>query len=215
MVKGAQAEEDTLNQIKRQGWYNETDNLTSLRHLQKAPDDDCLVVLLAGYEDIRDQSSLQDFFHLDQKCLWEICLKRSFENWVEDALKEYVNPDGNEERIKQIADIFKDLYHHGLTDPLEVSRYLEYKDFSSAMDGNDALNIVLADLEQFGLPNMIGFQKHGSKSFATYIVAARKFLSYNSFLDAGNNKKAIRKVDRFSVDNEDEPPKETLGTFPI
>ena len=210
---GTQLEKDIFNEIRVRGWYNETDNLTSLRHLSKAPDEDCLLVLLAGYEDIRDQSSLEDFFHLNQKAVWEICLERSFKGWVENVLKEYVNPDGNEQGIEDIANLFSELYQAGLADPIAISSYLDEKDFSIALDGRDAFKAVLEDLDQFGLPNMIGFEKISKRNFMDYVVEARKFFTYNRFLDAGARKKAEKIVDKFTVEGEEELPAHALGGF--
>ena len=75
---GTPAEKDCFSNICLKGWYNEGNNLTSLRNKLKEPEDDGLVILLAGYDHIDDRASLQDFFHLDQEALWIICLKRSF-----------------------------------------------------------------------------------------------------------------------------------------
>jgi len=212
-LNGMQKERNIFDQIQERGWYNQTDNLTSLRHLVKGPDVNCLVVLLAGYEDINDQASLQDFFHLDQKSLWEICLKQSFESWVRQALQKYVNPDGNEDTIEKIAAIFKDLYQYGLTDPLEVSRYLESRNFSRALDARDVFKLILADLKPFGLPNMIGFEKFGKRTFANYIAAAQRFTSYSSFLDVDKKKKAKKKIGQFRERISETPEEEILGDF--
>lgn len=210
--RGTQKERDIFHQIKKRNWYNDTDNLTSLRHLFRGEDEDCLIVLLAGYQDIRDQASLQDFFHLDQKTLWEICLNKSFELWVIKAVKEYVNPEGNEDAIKRVASIFRDLYQFGFADPLEVSRYLETKDFSIALDGRDVLKAVLADLNVFGLPNMIGYEKHSKKRFTHYLTSAQKFMSYSSFIDENNRRKARNRINAFK-ESKETPSQETLGVF--
>ena len=212
---GTQEEKVIFQQIKNRNWYNYTDNMTRLRHLVKREEDDSLIVLLAGYEDIRDQASLQDFFHLDQKTLWNICLRKSFEPWVIKAVQNYVNPEGNEEAIKKIAGIMGDLYQFGLADPLQISRYLQNKDFSKAMDGRDALKEVLADLSVFGLPNMIGFEKHGKKNFIQYLEAAQKFMNYSNFIDEQNRRKAYKRIDLFWEENKDkeEPEPEVRGAY--
>lgn len=212
--KGTESEKNCFRLIQEQGWYNETDNLTNLRHIERQPTEDCLLVVLAGYQDIRDQSSLQDFFHLDQECLWNICLRKDFYSWVEAATQQFINPDGNEIAIRRIASILSEIYNHGLTDPLEVSRYLEAKDFSSAMDGTDALELVLSDLGHFGLPSMMGLAQRNNATFGTYIIAAQKFLNYSSFLDVSSRSKALERIDSFSRENMDEPPEHVLGIFP-
>lgn len=212
-LKGTEDEKRLFSEIKDEGWYNDTDNLTSLRHLQKRPDEDSLVVLFAGYDDIRDQSSLEDFFHLDQYTVWAICLHRTFESWIAESLRRYVNPDGNEDWIRKIACFFGELYEHGLADPLQVSYYLESKNFGSAYDGEDAFKLVLSDLRTFGLPNMTGLEKRSAEKFSQYITAARRFMSYDTFLEDRQKKSAKKKINEFLKDIEDEPSQEVLGGF--
>lgn len=56
-----------FNCICSKGWYNESNNMTSLRNETKTADEDCLITLLAGYNHINDQAGLLDFYHLDEK----------------------------------------------------------------------------------------------------------------------------------------------------
>ena len=64
--------------IAEKGWYNESDNLTSLRTLMRNESTDCLVSVLAGYEYIHDKESLRDFFRLDQQSVWEELSEQEF-----------------------------------------------------------------------------------------------------------------------------------------
>ena len=212
-ASGTESERRVFEEIKRRGWYNETDNLTSLRHITKQPDQYCLVVLFAGYDDIRDQSSLKDFFHLDQRTIWEICIGRSFENWVVEAVRKYVNRDGNEEQLGKIATFFAELYAHGLADPLQVSYYLDNREFSSAMDGQDAFKIVLCDLSDFGLPNMLGLETRDTSKYSAYITDARKFITYDRFLENTQRNKAVNRIEKFREEADEAPSPELLGGF--
>ena len=212
-ASGTESERRVFEEIKKRRWYNETDNLTSLRHTTKQPDQYCLVVLFAGYDDIRDQSSLKDFFHLDQRTVWEICMGKSFENWVAEAVKKYVNPDGNEEQLGKIAAVFAELYAHGLADPLQVSYYLDNREFSSAMDGQDAIKIVLCDLSYFGLPNMLGLEMRDTSKYSAYITDARKFITYDRFLENRERNKARNKIEKFCEEAKEAPSRELLGGF--
>ncbi|WP_353928677.1 ATP-binding protein [Desulfofundulus kuznetsovii] len=202
--------------ICKKGWYNADDNLTNLRNTVKNPDDDCLVILLAGYEHIDDQASLQDFFHLDQQAVWELCLQRSFYDWVHACLKDYVNPDGSEQDFKNIADLFKALYDYGLADVLEVSRYLEKQSFTGVMSGSDAYRLILSDLSYFKLPCMIGLTGRYAtrRSFSRYITPAQEFFNYSMFLDASAREKAKKKIEKFRARFGDEQlESDTLGPF--
>lgn len=55
---GTASEKNSFSEICERGWYNEGDNLTSLRNKLKNPEDDGLVILLAGYDHIDDRASL-------------------------------------------------------------------------------------------------------------------------------------------------------------
>lgn len=206
--KGTPADRSNFEAIRQKNWYNERDNLTSLRNRVKDPDYDCLVILLAGYEHIDDRASLQDFFHLDQQAVWTLCLRRSFKDWVYACLKDYVNPDGSEQDFERIADLFKVLFDYGLTDLLGVSCYLEEQDFTGIMSGMDAYRHILSNLSFFKLPCMSGLGGRFASlrgSLSKYVVPAQEFFNYHMFLDATAREKAVKKIENFRAsfgDNE-------------
>ncbi len=202
---GTASEKDSFSEICARGWYNEGDNLTSLRNQLKKPEDDGLVILLAGYDHIDDRASLQDFFHLDQDTIWSICLRRSFQTWVVDALKRYVNPEDSESDIIKISNIFKTLYDYGLADLLDISKYLENMDFSIAMSGKDAYQIILNNLAPFNLPCMIGLsRKYTREEFHNYIVPAQEFFNYSMFINEPNRKKFKKRIKKYIDESTDE-----------
>ncbi len=213
---GTSADQANFERICEEGWYNEDDNLTSLRNTVKDPDCDCLVILLAGYEHIDDRASLRDFFHLNQETVWELCLKKSFSNWVNACLKDFVNPDGSEKEIKQIAEVFKDLYHNALTDMLGVSCYLEKLDLSDIMTCSDAHHLILSNLSPFKLPCMNGLvgRYRSRKSFSSYIKPAQNFYNYSRFFSPSDRKKTIDRIEKFKNKHGDEQlESDTLGSF--
>lgn len=212
--KGTAADRANFDAIRQKKWYNEQDNLTSLRNRMKDPVDDCLIILLAGYEHIDDRASLQDFFHLDQQAVWEMCLKRSFKDWVYSCLKDYVNPDGSEQDIESIADLFKNLYNYGLTDLLGVSCYLEEQDFTGVMSCRDAYRHILNNLSSFKLPCMGGLARQFAskrRSFSKYISPAQEFFNYHMFLDATAREKANKKIEKFRARFGDEELENDIG----
>lgn len=215
-VIGTDTDRWSFDKIKKKGWYNEDDNLTSLRNTVKDPDIDCLVILLAGYDHINDRASLRDFFHLDQETVWRLCLNKSFSDWVETCLKDFVNPDGSEEDIKKIAEIFKSLYDYGLTDMLGVSSYLERLDLSDVMTGSDAYHLILSNLLPFKLPCMNGLagRFRSRKSFSSYINPAQNFFNYSMFLSSSDRKRALEKIEKFRNEHgDDQLESDTLGSF--
>ena len=196
-LNGSPNERVLLEGIRNNGWYNETDNLTSLRNIPRASYVDCLIILLAGYEDISDKDSLEDFFRLDQQSIWEVCLKKSFKKWISEALSHSINPDDEEEILDRIDVVLKDLYNQGFTDLLGIEEYLENFDFRGIMVAKEAYRMVLNNLSPFGLPSLIGFESIRRKNFSDYIDLAYKFVRYIPFLDASNRKKSLEKLKQY------------------
>jgi DNA phosphorothioation-dependent restriction protein DptH len=216
--KGTDNDRALFAEIKQKGWYNSGNNLTNLRNLVKSPGDDCLVILLAGYDHIDDQASLRDFFHLDQEAVWELCLRRKFDRWVRSCLQPVLNLDDYDTDISNIAELFKNLYEYGLADLLVVSDYLEQLNVSSVNNGNDAYRLILNDMWLFKLPCMIGltFSYARKKTFSKYIAPAREFINYAMFLDAPAREKANRRIKNYRAyiaESNESIDKEILGGF--
>ncbi len=214
---GADADRRNFAVLSSKGWYNQSNNLTSLRNKVKDSKDDCLLILLAGYEHIDDRASLQDFFHLDQQAVWEICLQKSFRDWVVASLETFLDRDDGKSDFKKIAEMLKTLYEYGLTDTLEVSRYLERQDFSAVMQAGDPYRIVLNNLSPFRLPCMIGLAKRSAgkaKSFSRYLTWAQDFFNYSMFLESSKRKKNLQKIREFKNKfGAEEPSNDILGSF--
>lgn len=204
-----------FTKIRAKGWYNTGNNLISLRNEDRLPNEDTLVILLAGYENIDDRASLQDFFQLDQAVIWEDCLRKSFTSWVHSWLQAKMNPDDYKSDVNRIADIFKTLYEYSLTDLIQVSSFLARSDLSSVMDGSDAFHYVLQNLDCFGLPSLVGLARRSSnKTLSSYIAPALEFFNYSRFLSARDRDKAIATIERFRVRyGQDEFDADTLGGF--
>lgn len=216
---GTDAERDSLRLMREKGWYNENDNLTELRNTQKDENVDNLVVIMAGYEHINDRESLRDFFHLDQQTVWNICLKRSFKDWLAKSLEEYINVEENKGEIEKIEAIFKTLYSNGLSDLILISTYLEKQDFAVAREGNDAYRLVLSNLSSFTLPCLIGLDTRyaDNESFACFLDHALNFFSYSMFLEISTRNKVLDKINKYKQEvdqgNIEQPDREHLGNF--
>jgi DNA phosphorothioation-dependent restriction protein DptH len=204
-----------FKQIKKEGWYNEKNNLTSLRNRLRKTEDDCLLIILAGYEDIDDQSSLLDFFHLDQKSVLEICLNASYQSWVEESLKDYVNLEDSKTYTEAISRLLMDIYDYGIADLLGISYYLQSRDFSGVSNGKEAYRLILDDLSSFKLPRMNGLaRKKTAKSFLTYLGHAQGFFNYSKFLNISDRNKVLKKIEAFGNDSDRiDPDINELGDF--
>ncbi|OPL12260.1 MAG: AAA family ATPase [Firmicutes bacterium ML8_F2] len=213
----SQDSEDVANLgvIRGKGWYNEGDNLTSLRNELKGPDYDCLVVLLAGYEHIDDQASLRDFFHLDQQTVWDICMGKSFNKWIEKALQNIANPEDSQADFNNMSELFEALLNCGLADILMISDYLDNSDFSNVMTSSDAYIQILDNLDDFKLPCMKGISRNEKKTAYQYINAALDFFNYSMFLEASTRKKYLNIISKFEEENDDGPDSDRIGLAKI
>jgi len=203
--------------VKTAGWYNQDNNLTFYRNLLRDSDTDYLLIILAGYEDIDDQSSLADFFHLDQKSIWEICLRGSFYTWVERLFAPRVNTEDNQSYLLAIADVLNNLYLQGTTDLIGVNGFLSKIDVKYVTNGNEAFRAVLDNLPYFKLPRMNGLARSNSKKgFAKYVGSAQEFFNYSMFLNKTERDKALKKVGDYrkaDPNSRTEPEEEELGCF--
>ncbi|MCR4440641.1 MAG: DUF87 domain-containing protein [Peptococcaceae bacterium] len=201
--------------ICNKGWYNWGNNLTSFRNQIRNPEDDNLLIVMAGYEDIDDQASLSDFFRLDQTAVWEICLNKSFITWVNAALKDWINLDDSKTHLQAIGDLLASLYEYGLSDLIGISHYLESIDFSGISNGRDAYRLILENLAFFKLPCMPGLEQVAKKrDFRRFIVPALEFFNYSMFLDSKEREKIVQKLSKLKEDtNKPEPESHELGPF--
>ena len=193
---GAQEDFECAN---RRGWYNADDNLTSLRNIVKPADNESLVIVLAGYEHIDDRGSLQDFFHLDEEAIWNLCLGGSFKQWVARALEPFIDLSYADAEINAMADALGSLYQHGLAHVLQVSEFLSVCDFSRAHQPGDAYAILMEGLGFFNLPPMPSLAQHSARKrdLNTYVGPAQEFLNYSMFLDDSKRRKHLRNISEF------------------
>ncbi len=208
-------EYQAFQDIRDEGWYNETNNLTRLRNEVRTPNVDFLVILLAGYEHITDQASLRDFYHLDRTAVWQICLKKSFVSWVELAFGSMFDLNDSKKEIQAIDGIFKALYEEGRADPLQISSFLESLDYSGVMSGRDAYRLVLDNFTWFKVPRMGSIAKHSGKTgFKKFLNAALDFHDYSTFRDIKDREKALKNLEKFRADERHATPDSPeLGEF--
>lgn len=210
-----QDEVERFQAIDNKGWYNRGNNLTSLRHEIRKPDDDVLLILLAGFEDIDDQAGLLDFFHMDQPSIWAICLNKSFRPWVEASVRNWINIEDNKTYIEACAQVFGVLYENGLADLLGISNFLETMNLSGISNGIELYSMVLEDLSAFKLPRMSGLgRRNTKKDFRRYLAPAQEFFNYTMFINSTERDKMINRINMILNDEEKPEADEIeLGSF--
>lgn len=213
--RGSSQEQSDFEEIQKKGWYDQYNSLTKLRNKLPDPDTDFLIIVMAGFEHIEDQGSLQDFFHLNQETIWEICLGKSFFKWVVQSHQDFIDPEDEKANLSLISNFLEELYKNGITDLVGVSEYLGTRDYRGIMDGNEAYRSILDDLEYFNLPKFGGLSKSKKRSipFSKYIVAAQSFINYSRFLDSTTRKKAIERIQQFKNNKISYLTEEYLGDY--
>lgn len=211
---GSNQEQADFLAIRERGFYDSDNSLTKIRNMLPDAGLDCLVIVMAGFDHITDQGSLQDFYKLDQKSLWESILHKSFISWVSKSLENYTDPDEDRVDLEGIDIFLNELYQNGLTDLVGVSEYLGSRNFSEVVDIREAFKFILNELDFFNLPRMGSlFKKSGRISVGQYIVAAQSFLNYSKFINTSDRQTAIRKIEAFREEKINNVPEEILGDY--
>jgi len=180
----------SMKKLEENGWVDTENRLTHYRNLKWDPDNgyDRLVVMLMGVEQATDGASLSDFFLIDTKAVWSY-IGSTFSPWLSERLSEnQIDPDSH---IKKMDELLKVLYRYGAGDLLKISDFLDHVDFSSAMDGQDALRLLYEHLPYWYLPVISDMQ---GRKWSQYVTAAIEFFSYRDFLQEGKKKKAFEKI---------------------
>ncbi|MFZ5591186.1 MAG: hypothetical protein ACOY81_05185, partial [Bacillota bacterium] len=202
--KGSLAQQRDLAEIRRQGWYNEEDNLTGQRNL--LPEDRPLLVVLAGAEHIPDRHSLQDFYHLDQPALWREALAGSTRSWVAEKFARALG-QATADGVELASAVLDYLYERGLADLPAISVFLENLDLQPADSGQIACRLLLGSLTALGQPALSGLvlkkvsrsAKGGPKAYwhgkcAHYLQQAQQFFSYRAFLSPVEREKYLDNI---------------------
>lgn len=185
-----------LEALQREQWVDTEDRLTYYRNLQWGPDShkDCLIVVLIGIEQARDQASLKDFYLVDATKIWHEELHRSFAPWIHEIMQRRQIATETE-HIQQMDELLKRLYRYGVGDLMRIAEFLESLPLEGAQDGLDALNVMYETLPFWDLPVLrdIPSQRKTGK----YVEEAMAFFSYQRYLKEFERKKVLKKIDRF------------------
>ena len=208
--------------ITQMDWYDSGDHLTSIRNLPRDLEDDLLVIILMGTDQVTDKSSLDDFHKVNTDVIWRDLLKRSFMPWLEKKL-ELSEIFYEKETLNQLDDILATLRERGLADIIQISDFLQQINFSSAQTGKDALHLLLLELRRFKLPFMRKISFGKGREFKNYVDDAFSFLKYEDYTDSTKRNKALETINKFreehrdsiedSIEQDDIPGYSTVNEF--
>ncbi|RLC11146.1 MAG: ATP-binding protein, partial [Deltaproteobacteria bacterium] len=190
-----------FDQIKQKGWYDPENHLTKYRNTGRDPStQDALAIVLVGYDRVTDQASLADFFRLDHRTIWTLCLENSFTTWLINRLQE-ASVEFEDDQIDRMDELLKALMEASLADLIQVSAFLENLDLSSAQDGRDAFMVMVDNLDRFQMPSMRGLvTRRRKKRISAYFSAAIDFFNYSQFLDRSKRNRANGIIDKYIED---------------
>jgi hypothetical protein len=183
-------DEQAYRYIKQMDWYDSGDHLTSIRNLPRDPEDELLVIILMGTDQVTDKSSLDDFHKVNTDVIWSDLLKHSFSAWLEKELK-LSEIFYEKETLSQLDDILVTLRARGLADIIQISDFLQQINFSSAQTGKDALHLLLLELRRFKLPFMQRIPFSKGREFRNYVDDAFSFFKYDNYTNNTKRNKAL------------------------
>ena len=177
-------------------WLSEGRDLTYTRSIVNMDPNRLLVIVLCGSDQVTDSAGLADFHTCDPDMVWNEDMRGSFSSWVEEKLKSIGMHDYRPDDLTTIDRVIKPLYTGGTGDLLQISDWLEKLDLSLAADVTDVPRLMLANLQEFGLPVLSRFPLHQKrKQLGPYIHKAVEFFNYTLFLEARQRDKALKAID--------------------
>lgn len=194
------------DELQRKGWLDTTGNLTGYRNDQVLADIGKLrLVVLVGADRVTDSSSLADFYRCDMTSVWHEQMQGQFDSWIRDRLtRAHVGYDAI--TIRSFDTVLAALDEYGVADLFHIARLLDSLPLESqdAQDGGDATRVLLSELRRFGLPSFVGFRFSGRKKLGPYIQAARRFFSYDMFLEERAHTKALKTINSLLADQSEQ-----------
>ena len=192
------ADRDIVERLETKEWIDKEDKLTFYRNLKLGdfPGYDNLIIILIGIDQARDNASLNDFFRVDARTIWENGLQNSFVPWVSKVFEKY-SIHAKEEQVEEINSLLKQLHKNRAGDLLQVVNFLEQLDLSSVQDGKDALLFLYENLGFWDLPKLIELPYRNRNNWPKYVQDAASFFAYQNFLKSAGRNKVIKQLDRF------------------
>ncbi len=189
----------TITRLEEKGWIDKEDKLTYYRNLKLKdfPEYDNLIIILIGIDQARDNASLDDFFRIDARTIWEKGLQHSFIPWINKLFETYAI-HADEEHLDEIDSLLKQLHKNGAGDLLHVVSYLKQLDLSGAQDGKDALFYMYENLHFWDLPILKELPYRHRNHWSKYVQDAATFFSYQNYLKNAGRNKVIKQIDKFT-----------------
>ena len=185
-----------ITKARSNEWLSEGRDLTYTRSIVNMDPNRLLVIVLCGSDQVTDSAGLADFHTCDPDMVWNEDMRGSFSSWVEEKLKSIGMHDYRPDDLTTIDRVIKPLYTGGTGDLLQISDWLEKLDLSLAADVTDVPRLMLANLQEFGLPVLSRFPLHQKrKQLGPYIHKAVEFFNYTLFLEARQRDKALKAID--------------------
>lgn len=177
-------------------WLSEGRDLTYTRSIVNTDPDRLLIVVLCGADQVTDSAGLADFHTCEPDMVWRVDMRGSFSSWAAEKLKSIGIHEFSADDLATIDRVIKPLLTSGSGDLLQISNWLDGLDLSLAADVSDVPRLMLAQLQEFGLPVLSRFPFHQKrKQLGPYIHKATEFFSYTLFLESRQRDKALKAID--------------------
>jgi DNA phosphorothioation-dependent restriction protein DptH len=175
-------------------WIAERDNLTFYRSMPPV-EDKINVIILCGSDIVTDSASLADFHVCNMKVIWERELGCSFSKWINKKLEEHGIDSIETKELKSFDLLLKPLIDYSRSDLIKMSDWLTNLDLGMADNVREVKEIMLENLDYFGLPKFSSFDLgNRKKTLAPYIDKAISFFNYAMFMEETTRKKATKAI---------------------
>lgn len=193
-------EREIIARLGRKEWIDEEDKLTFYRNfkIDDFPEYDFLIIILIGVDQARDKASLDDFFRVDAKIIWNDALRCSFVPWLQKIFAKNSPPiSADEAQFEEIDALLKLLHRNGAGDLLQMVSYLEHLDLSGAQDGKDVLLTMYENLSFWQLPKFQDLPYGNRANWPKYVQDGTTFFSYQNFLKSAAKNKTLKQIWNF------------------
>lgn len=200
-----------LATFESHAWVDHDDRLTFYRNLKCHPQNDALVVLLAGADRVLDKGGLADFHHISERTLWQRQLDCSYKTWMVPFL-EGIGIDVTPSLVEELDDILQTIFSVVPQNLAHLARFLgeASRSASSFSTGSDVVAYVFASLSEWGLFPVLNPPK-ANKSRKALIKASAAVARRTPYIDKNGRTRTLKRIAEMRKDPIDHEVPEPIG----
>lgn len=198
---GVQSYADESDRLKAKGWVDRDDRLTHYRNLTATPEQELLLVVLAGIDHATDRGGLADFNIVSESVLFREQLASCYTLWAERFLSEANLPDIDGGVVRDFNAFFEQLFKIRPSNLFRLSEFLEKNLLPNAINCNSAsetLALAYEHLPVWGIPPI--FSPANPAKRLPLLEDASRVFKRDDYRDASRRKKALQSIEHARKD---------------